>query len=202
LVSVLRYHASATADGYTLLSPIIFGVPEGGTTIILWMAPDAPPDVPTEPEKSMLYGYILTQGSQQPISGATVSLDGYGSTTTSSTGFYLFNNIDPGQYTITASAPLHDALSEPVTVDPAATQHNLALKGHFLLTVTAKDDTRSPTSTTPPSPSATARRAPRTPRRSPPTTAPTPSPRPLAATTPRRNPRTSTSPAPPPPRSS
>ncbi len=137
----LRYHASATADGYTLLSPIIFGVPEGGTIITLWMAPDAPPDVPTEPEKSMLYGYILTQGSQQPISGATVSLNGHGSTTTSSTGFYLFNNIDPGQYTISASAPLHDTLSEPVTVDPAATQHNLALKGHFLLTVTAKDDT-------------------------------------------------------------
>lgn len=137
----LRYHASATADGYILLSPIIFGVGGDGATIVLWMAPDAPPDVPTEPEKSMLYGYILTQGSQQPISGATVSLNGHGSTTTSSTGFYLFNNIDPGQYTITASAPLHDALSEPVTVDPAATQHNLALKGHFLLTVTAKDDT-------------------------------------------------------------
>ena len=137
----LEYLATATAPGYTLLSPILFGVPEGGTTIILWMAPDAPPDDPIEEGKSMLYGYILTQGSQQPISGATVSLNGHGSTTTSSTGFYLFNNIDPGQYTITASAPLHDALSEPVTVDPAATQHNLALKGHFLLTVTAKDDT-------------------------------------------------------------
>ncbi|MFA5408900.1 MAG: carboxypeptidase-like regulatory domain-containing protein, partial [Bacilli bacterium] len=135
----LKYHATATAPGYTLLSPILFGVPEGGTTIVLWMAPDAPPDVPTEPEKSMLYGYIQTQGSQQPISGATVSLDGYGSTTTSSTGFYLFNNVTPGSYSITASAPLHDALSEPVTVDPAATPHNLALKGHFLLTVSAKD---------------------------------------------------------------
>lgn len=135
----LKYHATATAPGYTLLSPILFGVPEGGTTIILWMAPDAPPDVPTEPEKSMLYGYILTQGSQQPISGATVSLDGYGSTTTSSTGFYLFNNVTPGSYSISASAPLHDALSEPVTVDATATQHNLALTGHYLLTATVKD---------------------------------------------------------------
>ncbi len=135
----LRYHASATADGYTLLSPIIFGVPEGGTTIVLWMSPDAPPDVPVEEGKSTLYGYAITQGSQQPISGATVSLDGYGSTTTSSTGFYLFNNVTPGSYTISASAPLHDALSEPVTVDSAPTQHNLALKGHFLLTVTIKD---------------------------------------------------------------
>ena len=135
----LRYHASATAEGYTLLSPILFGVGEEGTSITLWMSPDAPPDDPIEEGKSMLYGYIQTQGSQQPISGATVSLDSYGSTTTSSTGFYLFNNITPGTYTLSASAPLHDALSEPVTVDAAPTQHNLALKGHFLLTVTVKD---------------------------------------------------------------
>jgi len=137
----LRYHASATAEGYTLLSPIQFGVGDDGTTIILWMSPNAAPDDPIEEGKSMLYGYIQTQGSQQPISGATVSLDGYSSRTTSSTGFYLFNNVTPGSYSISASAPLHDALSEPVTVDPAATPYNLALRGHFLLTVTAKDDT-------------------------------------------------------------
>ena len=135
----LRYHASATADGYTLLSPILFGVGDDGATIVLWMAPDAPPDDPIEEGKSMLYGYILTQGSQQPISGATVSLNGHGSTTTSSTGFYLFNNVTPGSYSISASAPLHDALSESVTVDATATQHNLALTGHYLLTVTVKD---------------------------------------------------------------
>lgn len=135
----LKYHASATADGYTLLSPILFGVPENGTTIVLWMSPDAPPDEPIEEGKSMLYGYAMTQGSQQPISGATVSLVGSSSTTTSSTGFYMFNNVTPGTYDISASAPLHDALSEPVTVDSAPTQHNLALKGHYLLTISAKD---------------------------------------------------------------
>ncbi len=135
----LRYHASATADGYTLLSPIIFGVPEGGTTIVLWMSPDAPPDVPVEEGNSTLYGYAITQGSQQPISGATVSLNGYGSTTTSSTGFYLFNNVTPGTYNISASATLHDTLTESVTVDATATQHNLALKGHHSLTVIVKD---------------------------------------------------------------
>ena len=52
----LKYHASATADGYSLLSPIIFGVGDNGATIVLWMSPDAPADVPTEPEKSLLYG--------------------------------------------------------------------------------------------------------------------------------------------------
>ena len=87
----------------------------------------------------MLYGSAITQGSQQPISGATVSLDGYGSTTTTSTGFYLFNNVTPGTYDLSASATLHDALTEPVTVEAPATQHNLALTGHYLLTATVKD---------------------------------------------------------------
>lgn len=137
----LRYLAASTAEGYTLLSAIQFDAVDGGTSVTLWMTPDAPPDDPIEDGKSMLYGYIQTLGSQQPISGATISLDGYGSTTTSSTGFYLFNNVTPGPYTITASAPLHDALSEPVTVETVATPYNLALKGHFLLAVTVKDDT-------------------------------------------------------------
>ncbi|MDD3932729.1 MAG: carboxypeptidase regulatory-like domain-containing protein [Methanoculleus sp.] len=135
----LQYRASATADNYTLIFPILFGLSDEGATIVLWMSPDAAPDVPTEEGKSPLYGYAITQGSQQPIAGATVSLDGYGSTTTTSTGFYLFNNVTPGTYDISASAPLHTALTEPVTVDATATQHNLALKGHFLLTVTIKD---------------------------------------------------------------
>lgn len=133
-----RYHASAAAANYTLISPIVFGVVEG-TSIVLWMAPDAPPDDPIEEGKSMLYGYVQTQGSQQPISGATVSLAGYGSTTTSSTGFYMFNNVTPGTCDISASAPLHDSLGEPVTVDAAPTQHNLALTGQHTLTITAKD---------------------------------------------------------------
>jgi len=135
----LRYLAASTAEGYTLLSAIQFDAVDGGTSVTLWMTPDAPPPDPVEDGKSMLYGYAMTQGSQQPISGATVSLDGYGSTTTSSTGFYMFNNVTLGTYDISASAPLHDALSEPVTVDSAPTQHNLALKGHYLLTVTIKD---------------------------------------------------------------
>ena len=137
--TTLRYHASATADNYTPLSPILFGITEATTNIVLWMSPDTAPDVPVEEGTSTLYGYTITQGSQQPISGATISLEGYGSTTTTSTGFYLFNNVTPGVYTISASAPLHDTLSEPVAVEAPATQHNLALTGHYLLAVTVKD---------------------------------------------------------------
>ena len=197
-----RYLASATAEGYTLLSPIQFGVGDDGTTIILWMSPNAPSDEPIEEGKSMLYGYIQTQGSQQPISGATVSLDGYGSTTTSSTGFYLFNNITPGTYTLSASAPLHDALSEPVTVDSAPTPHNLALKGHFLLTVTIKDgDTLANLQNATISLS-DGQESTQNPATFTTDYGPYKSPQPPAATTRKRNPHTSTSPAPPPRRSS
>lgn len=138
--SSLKYRATATSDNRTILSPILFGLGEEGATIVLWMAPDTAPPDPIVENKSMLYGYILTQGSQQPIPGATVTLNGVGDTTTSSTGFYQFNNIAPNTYTITATASGHDPLTESVTTDAnTATQHNLALTGHYLLTVTVKD---------------------------------------------------------------
>ena len=47
------------------------------------------------PALALLLGCLLL------VAGAS-ALDGYGSTTTSSTGFYLFNNVTPGAYTITA----------------------------------------------------------------------------------------------------
>jgi hypothetical protein len=103
------------------------------------MVSTSPPDIPTDPEKSMLYGYVITQGSQQPIQGATVTLSGVGSTTTSSAGFYFFNNVTPGDYTISASAPYHTSMSEPVTIGANATLHELTLAGTHSLTVTVKD---------------------------------------------------------------
>ncbi|MFA7121834.1 MAG: carboxypeptidase regulatory-like domain-containing protein, partial [Bacilli bacterium] len=136
----LRYLASATADGYTLLSPIQFDVVSGGASITLWMHPTAPPSSdPPDPGKTMLYGYILTRGSQQPISGATVTLNGSNSVVTTSAGSYLFNNIDPGTHTLSVIAPDHNPLSESVTVDAAPTLHNLALTGNHTLKITAKD---------------------------------------------------------------
>jgi len=138
--TTLRYHASATAEDYTLISPILFGATEDTMNIVLWMSPDASPDDPVEPDKSMLYGYVLTQGNQQPISGATVTLDGVSSTTTSSTGFYIFNNVTPATYSITATATNHDSVTESVTLEAnTTTQHNLALTGNHSLKVIVKD---------------------------------------------------------------
>jgi len=135
----LRYSAQATATNYTSFGATQFGLGDDPLPLVLWMYPDDPAIEEPTTGKTALYGYVLTQGSQQPVSGATVTLSGNGDTTTSSTGFYLFNDIDAGSYTISASAPLHDALSEPVTVDAAPTQRNLALTGQHTLTITAKD---------------------------------------------------------------
>ncbi len=137
----LRYSAQATATNYTSFGATQFGLGDDPLPLVLWMYPDDPAIEEPTAGKTALYGYVLTQGSQQPISGASVTLSDVGSTTTSSTGFYLFNDIDAGSYTISATATNHDTLSEPVTVDASPTQHNLALKGHFALTVTIKDDT-------------------------------------------------------------
>ena len=103
------------------------------------MVPDAPPDIPVEDGTSLLYGYVLTQGSQQPIPGATITLNGVGTAATTSAGFYYFANVTPGSYTISASATDHGSVSEPVTIEATATQHNLALKGIHTLTITVKD---------------------------------------------------------------
>jgi len=131
---------SASASGYQSASLSFAEVPRYSSWYVpLLMVPTTAPDIPTDPEKSMLYGYVITQGSQQPIQGATVTLSGVGSTTTSSTGFFVFNNITADTYTISASAPYHTPLSESVTVGATATQHNLALEGTRSLTVTVKD---------------------------------------------------------------
>lgn len=131
---------SASAAGYENTELNFAEVPRWSSWYVpLYMFSSSPPEIPTDPEKSMLYGYVITQGSQQPIQGASVTLSGVGSTTTSSTGFYLFNNVTPGTYTISASAPYHSTVSESVSVGASATQHNLALEGTHSLTVTVKD---------------------------------------------------------------
>lgn len=131
---------TATAAGYSNATLSFDAAPRYAEWYVpILMIPSTSPDYPTEPEKTALYGYVVTQGSQQPIQGGTVSLEGVGSTTTSSTGFYIFNNITPATYSITASATQHDTLTESVTADATPTQHNLALAGHHSLTVTVKD---------------------------------------------------------------
>ncbi len=130
---------TASAPGYADTTLSFTAVPRYASWYVSLLMVPTTLDIPTDPEKTALYGYVVTRGNQQPIQGATISIDGIGSTTTSSTGFYIFANVTPATYTITASAPQHDTLTESVTADATLTQHNLALAGHHSLTVTVKD---------------------------------------------------------------
>ncbi len=69
-----------------------------------------------------LVGYIRHTDlfdAQYGISGATVSISGVGNTTTDSAGFYEFDPIDPGSYTVCADAAGYDQAcdTKAVTVD-------------------------------------------------------------------------------------
>jgi len=101
---------------------------------LLMMPKDGPPD-----GEYTVYGYISTKDAQRPLPGATVTLSGVGTTTTTSTGFYRFDNVAPGTYTLSASAPTHTTTSDTITVTSAPLQHDIALTGHYTLNITVKD---------------------------------------------------------------
>jgi hypothetical protein len=127
----LRYLASATADGYTLLSPIQFDTGDSGVSIVLWMSPTGAPTPPenTTEGKTMLYGYLITAGSSQPIPWDHQHHNGYEALQRSA--------LDPTSsttsirhYTISASARSTTPSQNPSLAEITATPHKLALKGH------------------------------------------------------------------------
>jgi len=65
----LRYSAQATATNYSSFGSIQFGVGDDSISLVLWMYPDNPDIEEPDEGKTALYGYVLTQGSQQPIPG-------------------------------------------------------------------------------------------------------------------------------------
>lgn len=129
---------SATAPGFRAASLYFAATPRypEWDVPILMMPTEAPtPPEPLMEGRTMLYGYVATKDAQCPISGALVTL-GNSSATTSPTGFYLFNNIDPGQHTLSVSAADHDPITKTVIVDATPTLHNLILQGHYGVMVT------------------------------------------------------------------
>ena len=98
---------SAAANGYTPSSQIVT-VPAGGT---------ATANFALVPEPSSIGGVVYDSVTGTQIAGATVSYVG-GSTATDSLGRYDFPNVDPGPYTVTASAPGYVTASKEVIVPP------------------------------------------------------------------------------------
>jgi hypothetical protein len=61
-------------------------------------------------------GEVMDAGTSAFIPGATVTLNTGPTTTSDANGDYVFNNVAPGSYTVTASAANHNSSSLPVTV--------------------------------------------------------------------------------------
>lgn len=91
------------------------------------------------PAGVQLYGQVYSSGSMKGISGATVTLSGGHSATTTSSGYFEFSDLTEGTYTITSSAPGHTSLSESVTIGSSPTQRNIALDENCVLTVSVKN---------------------------------------------------------------
>jgi Carboxypeptidase regulatory-like domain len=56
------------------------------------------------PAPGAIAGHVTNADTQAPVGGATVAIQGGPSTSTDGSGAYSFANLDPGSYTVTASA--------------------------------------------------------------------------------------------------
>ena len=68
-----------------------------------------------QPQPGKIYGYVTDQSTGQPISGATVTIDGVGSVTTDSNGYYEIS-VNPGTYTVTVEASGYESQTKTVSV--------------------------------------------------------------------------------------
>ncbi len=103
------YLLTASAPGYESLSKTPVEVKAGGITVLKFELISV---------AGAIEGTVLDEVSEEPISGATVTVEGTGlSTPTDSSGNYVIANVPPGFYLLTASAPGYESLSKtPVEV--------------------------------------------------------------------------------------
>ena len=106
------YRVEASKPGYISSSKFaeVFG--EETTTVDFALTP-------LPPGKGAIAGMIIDALTGDPIEGATVTVDGY-STTTDADGYYNIT-IDPGTYTVTTSATGYESDSKSTTVDSGET---------------------------------------------------------------------------------
>ena len=78
-----------------------------GVIGLLWclLRKRLPPVPPPPPGKATLHGRITDAQTGAAIQGIGMSFDGY-TGTSDATGYYLIENITPGEYSVTFSDPL------------------------------------------------------------------------------------------------
>ncbi|NIR87306.1 PEGA domain-containing protein [Candidatus Bathyarchaeota archaeon] len=123
------YRVEASKPGYISSSKFaeVFG--EETTTVDFALTP-------LPPGKGAIAGTITDALTGDPIEGATVTADGY-STTTDADGYYNIT-IDPGTYTVTTSATGYESDSKSTTVDAGETTTvNFTLQVIINITISA-----------------------------------------------------------------
>ena len=88
------YTVTASAGGHATSSPASVTVTAGNTTT---------QDFALVPTTGSISGHVTNASGGAPISGATVFIQGGGSTSTDTTGLYSFSGLAPATYTLTAS---------------------------------------------------------------------------------------------------
>jgi hypothetical protein len=117
------YDVTASASGYDPSTANGVSVTAGNTTTQDFALTASGPTTGT------LQGTVRDASTTNPISGATVTIAGGGSTTTDGSGFYQFTNVAQGTYDVTASAAgYNSSTSNGVTVTAGnTTTQNFAL---------------------------------------------------------------------------
>jgi hypothetical protein len=114
------YSVTASAAGHTTSAPANVTVTAGNTTT---------QDFALVPTTGSISGHVTNAAGGAPISGATVSIQGGGSTATDANGLYTFSGLAPASYMLTASKTGF-VTSSPVNVSVSAgntTTQNFAL---------------------------------------------------------------------------
>jgi hypothetical protein len=83
---------------------------------ITWFGPQISWTINVTAGTGNLSGTVRRASDSSPISGASITLSGVGSTSTNGSGVYNFNNVNAGSYTVSPSRSAPPALLPPVRV--------------------------------------------------------------------------------------
>lgn len=100
------------------------------TTVELFIDEDTTLDVSLTATTidGILYGYVYSLNYDQPVAGATVTIEGGNTAVTDETGYYTIQN-PPGTYTVSATAPLYGVDEQS---DVVVEQSNLVQQDFYL----------------------------------------------------------------------
>lgn len=88
---------------------------------VTWFGPEISWSINVTAGQGNLTGTVRNGANSNPLSGATVTLSGIGSTNTNGSGVYTFNNVNSGNYTVSVSASGFSPASSGTTINTGAT---------------------------------------------------------------------------------